>query len=192
MLALWIILGFLLMLLIVLLFSPMILYINSESELYFFQITGLIRIRLLFQSDIVKLKVTIFFIPFDVDPSRWITGTKKKDKKKSGKKRQKTLKKRKRHFFKKVKLFGDYGVRVINTFDIRQFRLNFDTNDFILNAKLIPLVTCINNEYENVLITINFFEQNLIILKMRNRLINLLYLSIKYLLFKMRKINKTV
>ena len=180
------------MLLIVLLFSPMILYINSESELYYFQITGLIRIRLLFQDDIIKLKVTLFFIPFGVDPSRWMQGKERKDEKKPGKKSQKTLKKRKRHFFKKMKLFGDYGMKVIKSFSIRQLRLNFDTNDFVLNAKLIPLATCINNEHENILITINFFEQNLIILKIRNRLINLLYLSIKYLIFEMRKINKTV
>jgi len=181
----WIILVVLLCLIIGILFTPIIIHIHSEKEIYFFQITGIIRIRVLLAENSFKLRITLFFIPFTIDPTRWTAkflgkiSTKKSPKKK-----------KERFSLRKVRILIQFITRIIKSFKLKHLRINFDTDDFVVNAQLVPVLTCINNQNRNIFVSVNFIGENLIILTLKNRLFNIAWLSFKYLVIRMRKAKK--
>ena len=66
---------------------------------------------------------------------------------------------------------------LIRSFRIRNLHLDLDTEDFILNAWLIPVFSIINNE--NIRMRVNFEGSSSLALDLRTRLGTLLWIFIK-------------
>jgi hypothetical protein len=170
---------------VLVLFSPLIIHIDSSKASYFVQLTGILRIQLILSGGNYKIKIILFFVPITLDPGKWTGGISEVGKKvvKMGKDTDSF-----HYSLKKAKVYMKFFLELMGSFKLRKFRLDLDTDDFVLNAQLVPLVTCINDRYRHVLLTVNFSGENLIILTLQNRVFNLLVISFKYLILKMRRI----
>ena len=67
---------------------------------------------------------------------------------------------------------------LIKSFRLRLLHINIDTEDFILNANLVPVLLLTNTDRINL--NVNFMDENSIIMDLRNRLANFLWTGIKY------------
>lgn len=145
-----------------LLFVPIILFIDTNTNQYYIQFKGLAKVSVeANEEEILKLKLKVLFMNFDFFPLR--------EHKKQIKKVDLTKvkpKKRQNRFSLKT------GVRVLKTFKIKQFVLNIDTGDCIYNAKLYPLFTFLSYRKGNF--NINFVGRNQLVLHLKNRPIYIL------------------
>ena len=67
---------------------------------------------------------------------------------------------------------------LLHSFKIERMKVNVDTDDYIINAYLFPVVQYLGNRYQRPL-HINFLGINEIEISMRNRIFNLLYVLIR-------------
>lgn len=177
----WILLILLLLLLlpiIWILYAPIILHIETDKDLYFIEARPIVRVS--FYQPEKGVGVWVRIIPFN-----WEFQPLSKSKEKQHKeKRQKAEKKQKRKWkpkwsklrnaiFKAIKEFGF-------SFQILTFRLNLDTDDYVLNAKLYPVFIMLDS-YSNSRHSwhINFEGQNSIVLIVQNRLSRFVWIGIK-------------
>lgn len=118
------------------------------------------------------VKGWVFFIPFKFNPFQ----TKSKKKKKKEKKKTPTLQTLKTSGKKlgNLQLFKD----AIRAFRIRKLTLDIDTDDFMLNAWLIPAFCAVNNG-RNVHMQINFEGYMFLDLDLRTRIASLIWILIK-------------
>ena len=148
------------------LFAPLILKVDTESEDYSVRIPGIIKASVIQDDSEVYMKIRILFVPFRIRPSRFApTQTKKKPKRKrisTG-----NLKYR-------IIAFKD----IIRSFRLRNLQINMDTEDFLLNANLVPVLMLAKTDRINL--NVNFMDANSLIMDLRNRLANLLWTGIKY------------
>jgi hypothetical protein len=102
------------------------------------------------------------FIPFRFDPFK---------KRRRRKKTDKPAKKKKRRFRmgKGMKM----GRKVLRAFRIRRMYLDIDTDDFILNAQLIPVFSALNSEH--IRMRANFEGEASLLMDIRTRLGALLW-----------------
>jgi hypothetical protein len=151
-------------LLLWILLGPVIITLDTSRNLYRFMLPGIVSARVVPEAGLFVIRCRILFIPFTIDPLRM--------EKRSGNKREKTEKKiRKRQSGRKLlKKFRNVarGIR------LRRFELDIDTDDFLLNAWLVPAFTAANS-YKNVQLQVNF-EGNLFMhLDLRTRIAAILW-----------------
>mgnify|MGYP001820375450 CR=1 FL=1 len=146
----------LLALLIYLLLTPVSLFIDTRRDKYVIQQKGVVKASVLGdKKEVLKVKLNVLFLKFYLYPLR---SSKSKSKPKiKGKKKSK---KRKFLSFKT-------GLKLLKSFKVKRFRIDIDTGDYIVNAKLYPAFAYLN--YKIGGFNINFQDRNQLVLHIQGR-----------------------
>lgn len=165
----WIILIALFIILLTwLLAGPVLLRLNTELNKYQFMLPGVIKANVLPSDELFYIRGWIFFIPFRFDLAKMNKGRAKK-KGRTDKRREKTRNKKK-------------GLRMLKSipgaFRVKRLWLDLDTEDFLLNAWLIPAFATMNND-RNIRMQVNFEGKLMMDLDLRTRVAALLWIFIK-------------
>lgn len=145
----------LLFLLIVLyvLFVPIILYIDTATNQYFFQLKGLAKATIeTDKKEIIIIKLRLLLFHFNFYPL----------KRKTIKKSKKTVKKK-----RNIRMTFTTLLRIVRSFKIKQFKIDIDTGDYITNAQLYPIAALLN--YSKHAFYINFSGNTNMLLFVKNR-----------------------
>lgn len=130
---------------------------------------GYFRADLIFAGSLVpRLKFRVFFFTFKIEPGNH----KKKaiDEKPINKTKKQAIK----NPFRLMK-------KIMRNINIKKLHADIDTGDFPLNAQLIPVTQTINGK--NINVNINFENRNNLEFKAVTRIFNILWVSIKHILF---------
>ena len=150
---------------IYLLIVPMVLCIDTTSNKYYVELKGLAKARIeKHEKELLRINVKVASLHFYFYPLREVGITKKKKIE-----NKKIKKKRKRIGIKK-------SIPILKSFKVKKLLIDIDTGDYILNAKLFPLVGFLN--YKIGSFNINFEGRNQMVLYMQNRPINIIKLFI--------------
>ena len=162
-----IIISFLLALLLWLLLGPVILFLNTEAKRYHMALPGIIKLAVVPTEEIFHIRGWIFFIPFTYHPFK---AGKKKQKEKADKPPKKK---------KTPRISGNVNMMIdaVQSIRIRKLYLDLDTDDFILNAWLVPVFSYVNSD--NIRMRVNFEGTASLLLDMRLRLGALLWILIR-------------
>lgn len=167
--ALYVIIALLLLLIGFMLWSPVILKIDTDTNDYYLQWRGLAKARIEGdKKEIVRIKLNVLFLKFKFYPLRF---RKKKEKKK--KEHSKVV--RKKNINPKN---GRIALRLLRSFEIKKFLIHLDTGDYVLNAKLYPVFFFLNRYQGDF--AINFENRNRFVLEVQNRPIHMLKSFINY------------
>ena len=152
---LWVILILLFVSIVIyLLFARISLFIDTSTNRYFIKLQGICSINAeRDETEILKLRLHVFFLHFNFYP----LGPDKKKKIKPKKKKKKS----------RFSLTFKQAYRLVKSFKIKRFYLDLDTGDCITNAKLYPIVSLINYKKGNF--NINFNGRNKLVLHIQNR-----------------------
>ncbi len=146
-----------------LLFVPIQIYIDTETVKYYVRIKGLAKASLEpDQKELLRVRLKVLFYEHCFYP------IKKSSKPKPEK--RKTKHKRKMKFGKIV--------RVLKSFEIRQFALDIDTGDYFTNAKMYPVFVLLNHYVASF--HINFEDRNRLLVDVRNRPYRILKSFVKH------------
>ena len=148
------------------LFAPLILRVNTETENYSVSLPGIFKARVLQDENEVYMRIHILFFPFNIHPSSF-AGREPREKQKKKTSFTSNLKYR-------VIAFRD----LVGSFRLKQLYINVDTEDWVLNANLAPILMLASRD--RISLHVNFMEENSLIIDIRNRLANLLWTGIKY------------
>ncbi|WP_142785880.1 hypothetical protein [Changchengzhania lutea] len=145
-----------LLLIIALLLVPVIICIDTVSKQYYIQLQGIVKANLEgHDTEVFRIKLNVLLMKFYIYP------LKKKRLSKRGKSKKNDVDKNKRHLpFIRV-------LKMLKTFKVKDFFINIDTGDLILNAKLYPVFALLN--YNGGKYHINFQGQNQLVLLIKNR-----------------------
>jgi len=122
-----------LLLIIQLLLIPIVLYIDTATNQYYIHLQGMAKASIeADKEEILRIKLTIFFSKYYFYPLKNIGSV--KTKKISEEKKQK----------KKNGIGVVQSMRILKAFKVKRLRINIDTGDCILNAKLYPIFTLLN------------------------------------------------
>ena len=168
MIVVWTILILLFSFLIWLLITPIRLIIDSSQNKYLLQWIGLGRIALIATKEEWFFRLKIGFwgkkISFQSIMNEWT----KEDKTKEDKKVPTTNKKS--SFFKSMKKVR----QVLKSFNVKTFKVDIDTDNYYLNALLIPAFQLFHKDNQHR-IAINFRNQNNVHVNIENRLVKVIY-----------------
>lgn len=148
------------------LLGPVIIYLNTDRNKYYVTLPGIFKAAWVSAGDLFHIRGWIFFIPFKINPFK---RRKKKNKEKSilpGKK-------------KPGRRFGSVRMLkgAISSFRIRRLILDIDTDDFSLNAWLVPVFSLVRSE--NIRMRVNFEGNAFLQLDLRTRISTILIQLIK-------------
>ncbi len=146
------------------LFTPVIILINSESKAYQVRQKGTLAIDLVPEEGF-KFRFKVMGMSVNTDDQ------KKRKKKKARKKRKWKIK-------QPMKLLR----KCMKALTIKVLNVELDTDDVVLNAKLVPLAYFLSNESQNRHIHINFEGRLFIYLLAELRLHLILLAFVKHLL----------
>ena len=141
-----------------LLLIPLGLYINTSSKTHSAQAGPLAKAYL--EEDpveIIRIRMRVLGYQFFVYPLKKKKSFRGKLKKKSNPKVT----------YKKLRKRGQWVIRFLRSFKIKEFRLNVDTGDFVRNARLYPIFGFVNHYY--LPCSINFQGVNTLVLDLRSR-----------------------
>ena len=147
-----------------LLFVPVIIYTNTQRNRYLVTLPGIFRATVVPDNGLFRIRVWIFFIPFSFNPFQ------------VQRKRRKTKPKVKK---KKKRFSGNFRMMkgALGAFRIRQLEADIDTDDFTLNAWLVPVFSAVNQE--NIRLQVNFEGHQSLLLDLRVTLGALLWSIIR-------------
>ena len=128
-----------LLLILPLLLAPILIRINSKKDLYLIRWIGFAGAKVSLQKE--SLSLWILFWKKDYDLTELLM--------KRSKKKMVRKKKKKKRKFKLSKVRS-----LLNSFEVRKFNLNFDSDDFVLNAYLFPILHFLSRK--QVQISTNF------------------------------------
>jgi len=163
------------LLLLWILLGPVILIVNTEQYRYQIMLPGVVQASVVSSDGLPTIKGWIFFIPFRFNPFS-IKGQEKKKEKRKKRKKENAL----RRLKKSRKRIGNMGMfkDALGAFWVRKLNLDLDTDDFMMNAWLIPAFSALNNG-RNVQMQINFEGHMFLDLDLRTRLASLVWILIK-------------
>lgn len=162
----YILISLLLVFLFWLLLVPVIIYTNTDRNRYLVSLPGIFRAIIVPDDGLFYIRCWIFFIPFRFNPFE--------QKRKKREHKPKKKKKKKRSWgYGKIRTFKG----VLRAFRIRRLEADIDTDDFTLNAWLVPVFSAVNQE--NVKLQVNFEGHQSLLLDMRVTLGALLWNLIK-------------
>jgi len=128
---------------IYLLYVPVILNIDTVSNEYYLQIRGLAKASWeKHEVEIARIKLRVFYFNFYFYPLRSLR-------------------------FKKIKRVNRQYCRLASTFKLKKLRVDLDTGDFTLNAKLYPVFALLNYRFGGM--HINYNGRNQLALQIENR-----------------------
>jgi len=148
------------------LIGPVKLYLDTVSNRYHLALPGIFKAMVVPSKDLFNIRVWIFFIPFRSKPFKL----------KSGKRKEKSRKPKRRRQLKKFTAGKQMINRVIRSLRIRRLSLDIDTDDFLLNAWLVPLFSTMNSEH--IQMRVNFEGSSSLMLDLRTRIGTLLWIVI--------------
>lgn len=160
----FILISLLLVFLLWLLFVPVILYADTNRHRYVLALPGIFRAAAVLYGGLFQIRGRIFFVPFKYNPFE----------QRSGKEKQKTRRKKFR-LRRPVSLGTMRGA--LHACRIRTLEADIDTDDFTLNAWLVPVFSSVNGE--NIHLRINFEGYQSLLLDLRVTLGDLLWKIIK-------------
>lgn len=159
----YIIISLLLIFLLWLLLVPVIIYTNTDRNRYLLTLPGIFRAVVVPEDGLLHIRGWILFIPFKFNPFK---PRKKKERKKPRKK-------------KPIK-WRSGNVRMmrgaLRAFRVKKLEADIDTDDFTLNAWLVPAFSMVNGE--NIRLQVNFEGHQSLLLDMRVTLGALLWIII--------------
>jgi len=147
------------------LFGPVIIFVNTESKRYSVTLPGIFNARVIPSADLFKIRGSVFFIPYRYNPFH----------KKPKKPEEEKPARKKRSF--KLSDGMPLGKSIMHAFRIRKLHLNLDTDDFALNAWLVPVFSAVNSE--NISLQANFEGDISLQLDLRTRLGAVIWAFIK-------------
>ena len=155
---------------IYLLFAPIFIEINTASSLYRIRFHRLLSASLLFteESALVGLKVVIWQARFD------LLATQKRVSEPATAERE-----RKGSTSIPISTF----IALIKSFRIKKFLLTLDTGNMSLNGILFPAFLWVGKRY-NQNISINFLNNNMLILQIENKIVRILWAFVKATILK--------
>jgi len=145
---------------------PVIIYTNTARNRYLLTLPGIFRAVVVPQEGLFQIRGWILFIPFKFNP---FEQRKRKAEQKPAKKKKK----------KRLWKSGSFRMMkgALSAFRIKQLEANIDTDDFTLNAWLVPVFSAVN--LENVRLQVNFEGHQTLLLDLRVTLGALLWSIIK-------------
>lgn len=155
-----IILLILIPLLLWLLIEPIIIKIDTITNEYYIRWRHIGSVALLFLNDDLLLRLRILFWQKDFYPLH----AQKKQEKPKKKPTKKAKSKWKRFSWRRMKA-------ILRTFKVRYFRMDLDTDDYVLNAYLYPLFYFANRP--NRRLSVNFEGRTNVQLQVENRLLRI-------------------
>ena len=163
----YIIISSLIAFLLWILFGPVSLFLNTENNRYYLVLPGIFKVMVVPSPDIFRLRVWILFIPFRLNPFQ--------QKKEKRKKKTKEPDKRKKTF--RFRGGPQIIIDAFRSMRIRKLQMDIDTDDFILNAWLVPVFSMVNSG--NIQMKVNFQGHSSLLFDVRTRLGTLLWIVIK-------------
>ena len=145
-----------------LLFSPIILRIDTKQQQYWVRWRGIASFQLKLLEDDLILRLQVWFWKKDFYP---LDGLLKAGKPSSTKKAKKGRTRKKRNWKR-------FASRLLGSFRVKQFDLRLDTDDYVLNSYLYPVFHLLN--FKPVQLGINYQGESSLELQIENRLIRLL------------------
>jgi len=146
---------FVVLLILGLLFVPIQIYIDTDTAQYFFRLKGLLKFSLEpDEKEVIKARMRFLW----VDRSFYPLTKSFKLKKQPDKEKQNSS--RKRLGFRKI-------IRLLKSFEVREFKWDLDTGDYIANAKMYPAYAFLNRYRGHF--NINFEDRNQLLVDLRNR-----------------------
>jgi len=133
---------------------PVIIYTNTDRNRYLLTLPGIFRAVVVPHEGLFRIRGWVFFIPFKFNP---FEQKKKKAEKKIPKK------KKKKRLWKSGRFSTMKGA--LRAFRIKRLEADIDTDDFNLNAWLIPVFSAVNQE--NVRLRVNFEGNQSLLLDLR-------------------------
>ncbi len=147
--------------------GPVTIFINTGKGRYSVALPGIFRASVIPAEELFMIRGSVFFIPYRFNPF---------DRKRKKQKNQ--LEKSPR---KKRSLMSPGGLNLgrnmLQAFRIRKLHLNIDTDDFTLNAWLIPVFSTVNSDH--IRLQANFEGETSMLLDLRTRMGALLWAIIK-------------
>ncbi|MCP5496949.1 MAG: hypothetical protein H7A23_20540 [Leptospiraceae bacterium] len=162
--------GFVFLFLVWVLFTPIIVYINSANQTYFIKLKGVFKLQIVWIEDKPDIRLTVFFITCPI-PKK----SKNKDKQKKKEKRKE--KKGKKLSPKTITKIKRFIIESIKSFSVIKIKILIDTDDYALNSKLYPLAHSLNTE--NIQIGINYNGTNEFCIVVKNRIITFIIIALK-------------
>ncbi len=143
-----------------LLLTPIMLYVDTRNDTYFVRQQGIIKAAVLGdKKEVLRIKLTVFFLDFYVYPFR----SKKKPSK------PKTIKKKKKG---NTSFSFEVRLRLLKTLKIKKLVVDIDTGDCLANAKLYPIFAFLNYKFGGF--HINFEDRNQLVLHLESKPIRII------------------
>jgi hypothetical protein len=156
------------------LFFPLTVKIDTDNENYFIRLPGVLGFRVMKGMSGWKIRYSVLFMRFYVKLFQPGEHRKKLDKE--------NLKSKKRTSGWRSKMdYALMGINIMRTFRLKKLRWSIDTDDYPLNAQLIPLVSFLNNDRVNV--SVNFNDYNAFYIVLQTYLFRIIYVTIRYFMF---------
>jgi hypothetical protein len=158
----YILISLVLLFLLWLLLVPVILYTDTTQNSYVLTLPGIIHLRVVPTGTFFYIRAWIFCLPFRINP---LKARKEKEKEKKKKTRRLPLK------------TGALKA-VLGAVRIRKLEMDLDTDDYSLNAWLIPAFSAVNGG--NIRMQVNFEGRADLVLDLRTRIGSLIWTYSKY------------
>lgn len=144
-----------------LLLVPVIIYTNTDRNRYLLTLPGIFRAVVIPHEGLFHIRGWIFFIPFKFNPFKY----------RKTKEEPKPKKKKKKPLWKSGRFRTMRGA--LRAFRIKRLEADIDTDDFTLNAWLVPVFSAVNQE--NIQLQVNFEGHQSLLLDLRVTLGTLLW-----------------
>jgi hypothetical protein len=154
-------------LLLWLLFVPVTLFLNTDTSRYHLVLPGIFKAVVVPSTTLFYIRIWIFFIPVRFHPFQG----------KAGKTREKPKKSVRKWKLKKFRGGKQIISDAIRSIRIRKLSLDIDTDDFMLNAWLIPVFSAVNSR--DIQMRVNFEGTSSLLLNMQARIGTLLWIVIR-------------
>lgn len=148
------------------LFTPIILFIDTNTNEYYIQLKGLAKASLEpIKIELLRVKLNVLFMTFYLYPLKYKWTKKRINNKKT---------------FNKQLISFNKIIRIIKSFKVKKLLLKIDTGDPIINAKLYPVFSLLNYSTGNF--SVNFKNKNQLALHIENRPIDLIksFINLKH------------
>ncbi len=156
------------------LFFPITIKIDTDRDKYFMRLPGIFGFRVMKGRSGWRMRFSVLFLRFSIPFFKPDEHRKKLE--------EKPLKTKRRFSGKRFKAgFLLLGMNIIRTFRLKRLRCNIDTGDYPLNAKLVPVVSYLNNNRVNL--SVNFNDYNSLSIILRSHLFRIVYITIRYFMF---------
>ncbi len=158
-----------------LLWTPISLHINTANSQYFCKFGRMFWIIPSYDNEDLLIKIKIPFYTFCINP--FLSSNRPKNKSK------RRLRKRKKRSKNRITLVDIKTLRdLILTFSMKHFFVNVDTGDFVVNAKLTPILLMMSQGPAHL--QTNFHGDTHVRIEIENRLIRFIPPVFRYVITK--------